>query len=213
MADSKISALPSATTPLAGTELLPIVQGGATAKVAVSAFQAPLVSGTNIKTLNGNSLLGSGDLAISGGSGSPGGSTTQVQFNDAGAFGGNAGLVFDKASGKLTVGGPAQAGGFQLSSSGIITDATASRTLTASDNGKVIYFTSASAVAVTTSSGLGAGFYCTLVQGGTGRITVSAGAGTSVVSYGSFTKTAGQYAALSAMCPVSDTFYLNGDLG
>ena len=30
-------------------------------------FQAPLVSGTNIKTVNGNSLLGSGDLTIQGG--------------------------------------------------------------------------------------------------------------------------------------------------
>jgi hypothetical protein len=32
--------------------------------------QATLVSGTNLKTINGNSLLGSGDLVISGGSGS-----------------------------------------------------------------------------------------------------------------------------------------------
>lgn len=105
MADTKISALPSATTPLAGTELLPVVQAGATKNVPASAFQAALVPGTNIKTINGNSLLGSGDLVISGGSGSPGGSTTQVQFNDAGAFGGDAGLAFDKATGKLTVGG------------------------------------------------------------------------------------------------------------
>lgn len=36
MADKKISALPAATTPLAGTEVLPIVQGGTTDKVAVS---------------------------------------------------------------------------------------------------------------------------------------------------------------------------------
>lgn len=34
MADSKISALSSATTPLAGTELVPIVQGGSTVSVA-----------------------------------------------------------------------------------------------------------------------------------------------------------------------------------
>lgn len=102
MADTKISALPSATTPLAGTELLPIVQGGATTKVAASAFQAPLVSGTSIKTINGNSLLGSGDLTVSA---PAAGSTTQVQFNDAGAFGGDTGLAFDKTTGKLTVGG------------------------------------------------------------------------------------------------------------
>ena len=35
MADKKISALTAATTPLAGTEVLPIVQGGATVKVSV----------------------------------------------------------------------------------------------------------------------------------------------------------------------------------
>lgn len=34
--------------------------------------QATLVSGTNIKTINGNSLVGSGDLTISGGSGTSG---------------------------------------------------------------------------------------------------------------------------------------------
>lgn len=33
-------------------------------------YQATLVSGTNIKTINGQSLLGSGDITISGGSGS-----------------------------------------------------------------------------------------------------------------------------------------------
>jgi len=38
MADLKISQLTSATTPLAGTELVPIVQSSTTKKVAVSAF-------------------------------------------------------------------------------------------------------------------------------------------------------------------------------
>lgn len=36
MADSKISALPASTLPLAGTEVLPIVQSGATVKVATN---------------------------------------------------------------------------------------------------------------------------------------------------------------------------------
>ncbi len=40
MADLKISALPAATTPLAGTEVLPIVQGSTTKKVAVSDLTA-----------------------------------------------------------------------------------------------------------------------------------------------------------------------------
>jgi hypothetical protein len=40
MADKKISALTASSTPLAGTEVLPIVQGGATVKVAVSDLTA-----------------------------------------------------------------------------------------------------------------------------------------------------------------------------
>lgn len=55
MADKKISALNSASLPLAGTEVLPIVQSGSTVKVAVSnlslikaytGIQAAAVSGT-----------------------------------------------------------------------------------------------------------------------------------------------------------------------
>jgi hypothetical protein len=46
MADKKISALPAATTPLAGTEVLPIVQGGTTDQVSV----ANLTAGRNIDT-------------------------------------------------------------------------------------------------------------------------------------------------------------------
>lgn len=104
------------------------------------------------------------------------------------------------------------AASYQLSSTAVITDATTARNLSSADNGRVIYFTTSSAVTVTAISGLGAGFGCTLIQGGLGQVTVSAGTGTSVVSYGSFTKTAGQYAAISVLCPVADTFYLNGDL-
>jgi hypothetical protein len=62
--------------------------------------QAALVSGTNIKTINTNSILGSGDLTISG---TPAGSTTQVQYNSSGAFAGSANLTFDGTN--LTAGG------------------------------------------------------------------------------------------------------------
>jgi len=40
MSNSKISALPSATTPLAGTEVLPVVQGGITEQVSVTNLTA-----------------------------------------------------------------------------------------------------------------------------------------------------------------------------
>ena len=45
MADTKISALSSATVPLAGTEVLPIVQSGATVKVSANGlFNNPTVT-------------------------------------------------------------------------------------------------------------------------------------------------------------------------
>jgi len=67
------------------------------------AVQATLVSGTNIKTVNGNSLLGSGDLIINGGTGSPGGSNTYVQYNASGGFGGNANFTYDVTANRLSL--------------------------------------------------------------------------------------------------------------
>ena len=40
MADVKISGLPASTTPLAGTEVLPVVQGGQTRQVSVANLTA-----------------------------------------------------------------------------------------------------------------------------------------------------------------------------
>ena len=56
---------------------------------------------------------------------------------------------------------------FLIDSSCIITDATTSRTLSSGDNGKVLYFTSSSAITVTTATGLGAGFSCLIIAGDT----------------------------------------------
>ena len=66
MANSKISALTSATTPLAGTETLPIVQGGATVKATVAnitgagAYAGSFTSLAYTTTLTG----GTGVIAI-----------------------------------------------------------------------------------------------------------------------------------------------------
>lgn len=69
MADSKISALPASTTPLAGTEVLPIVQGTATKQVSVANLTAgravsalSLTSTTTLgvtgtSTLSGNAII------------------------------------------------------------------------------------------------------------------------------------------------------------
>jgi hypothetical protein len=61
MADKKISALTAATTPLAGTEVLPIVQSSATVKVAVSDLTAGrAISATQITLTTGNVIVASG---------------------------------------------------------------------------------------------------------------------------------------------------------
>ena len=61
MADKKISALTASTTPLAGTEVLPIVQSGATVKVAVSDLTAGrAISATQITLTTGNVIVANG---------------------------------------------------------------------------------------------------------------------------------------------------------
>lgn len=68
MANVKISELSLASTPLTGAEELPVVQSGVTYKTRVTdviaSKQDVLVSGTNIKSINSTSLLGSGDVAV-----------------------------------------------------------------------------------------------------------------------------------------------------
>jgi hypothetical protein len=67
MADKKISALTAATTPLAGTEVLPIVQSGATVKVAVSDLTAGRAIAASAATITGATTAVSLTLANTGG--------------------------------------------------------------------------------------------------------------------------------------------------
>jgi hypothetical protein len=61
MADTKISALPASTTPLAGTEVLPIVQGGVTRQVSVANLTAGrAISATQLTLSTGNLIVASG---------------------------------------------------------------------------------------------------------------------------------------------------------
>lgn len=70
---------------------------------ALDAKQATLVSGTNIKTINGSSILGAGDLVV-GGSITVG--DTQVLFADgANNPAGDAGLTYNKTTDALTIAG------------------------------------------------------------------------------------------------------------
>jgi hypothetical protein len=107
---------------------------------------------------------------------------------------------------------PGSSSAFILSPDGIITVSGISRTLSATDNGKVIYCTSASATTITCAARHGAAFSCTIIQGGAGKVTVAAGAAT-LVSYSSLFSTMGQNAVISLFAPVANTFLAAGNLG
>jgi hypothetical protein len=71
MADKKISALTASTTPLAGTEVLPIVQGGSTVKVSVAnltagrAVDTAALTASGLATLSVGVVVGDGSFAQS----------------------------------------------------------------------------------------------------------------------------------------------------
>jgi hypothetical protein len=65
MADTKISALPASTTPLAGTEVLPIVQGGVTRQVSVANLTAGrAISAASVTASTGNFVVGTSGQGI-----------------------------------------------------------------------------------------------------------------------------------------------------
>lgn len=210
MADVKISGLPAASTPLAGTEVLPIVQSSATKKVSI----ADLTAG---RSVSGTSFVPTGATVPTNGmflgaANSVSFATNSIErwlinasgnLNPVGSFG--IGTSLAPVAGVVS-------DSYQLSSNAIITETGTTRTLSAGDNGKVIYCTSGSAVTITCAAGLGAGFSVTIIQGGAGKVTVAAG-GQTLVSYSSLFSTTGQYAVISAICPVANTFVLAGNLG
>jgi hypothetical protein len=79
MANTKISALTSATTPLAGTEVLPIVQSGATVKVAVSNLTAGRDMAATSLTTAAVQATNSGGLTLKNSAG-----TTQLSVGSGG---------------------------------------------------------------------------------------------------------------------------------
>ena len=113
MANSKISALTSATTPLAGTETLPIVQSGVTKKVAV----ADLTAGRSVATGN---LTTTGTMAFTVNTADASG-LTGTNSNNSAYFtlmvGGSSGFgVSNWANSTILESVPASTGGLVLGS-------------------------------------------------------------------------------------------------
>jgi hypothetical protein len=82
MADTKISALPASTTPLAGTEVLPIVQSGVTKQVSVANLTAGrAISATQLTLTTGNLIVASGQGIDFSATSHPAGMTSEL-LND-----------------------------------------------------------------------------------------------------------------------------------
>ena len=109
--------------------------------------QALLVSGTNIKTINSNSILGSGDLTISA---SAAGSNTQVQYNNSGAFGANSSFTYSTSTGDLSAPVHNSTNGLTVNSSNVSANYTIASGSNAFSVGPI---TTNSGVTVTVSSG------------------------------------------------------------
>ena len=125
-----------------------------------------------------NPLLGAGldQTGAGGGGGTPGGSTTQIQFNDAGTFGGDVDLTWNKTTNVMTV-----AGDVNLSDGGTYT--TTLQTITPTAN---------RTVSIPDSTGTLA-----LVAGSSGQLlwnNAGANAGASTLTYdGSILTTSGRF--------------------
>jgi hypothetical protein len=95
----------------------------------------------------------------------------------------------------------------------VIFDTTTSRTLSAAtDHGAVIVFTNASPITVTAPFALGTGFHCTLIQQGTGQVTLVASGGATLNSFGGLLKTAGPDARVSVVATAISNYNISGTL-
>ena len=91
----------------------------------------------------------------------------------------------------------------------ISTESTTARTLSDSDNGKVIVCSNSSAVTITLPTGLTSGFSCTVVQNGTGTVKVEGGAAISAIN--NINATVGQYGHLNIIPIGSDAYLIEGE--
>ncbi len=164
--------------------------------------QAALVSGTNIKTINSTSLLGSGNISVAPATGI-----------DATAIG--AGVVDNTEFGYLN--GVSASIQTQLDSKTNKTITanrqTASYTLVASDADKLVEMNVASANNLTVpSSTFSAGTQILLSQYGAGQTTVVAGASMTIRSNGGKLKLSGQYSGATLVFISGTEAYLFGDI-
>lgn len=104
--------------------------------------------------------------------------------------------------------GAVSSNSYALNSAALNTQTT-SYTLQASDNGKVVVMNSSTAVNLTVPAGLALGFNCSVIQIGTGQVTLVASSVTLNSSSG--LKIAAQHGAVSLLSYSSNVFNVSGN--
>lgn len=178
--------------------------GGLTsdAQTQINAKQDTLVSGTNIKTINSTSILGSGNISVAPASGI-----------DATAIG--SGSVDNTEFGYLNGVTSAIQTQIDTKTNKLITAnrQTASYTLVAGDADKLVEMNVASANNLTVpASTFSAGTQILLAQYGAGQTTIVAGSGMTIRSNGGKLKLSAQYSGATLVFISGTEAYLFGDI-
>ena len=135
-------------------------------------------------------------------------STTTLGDWDEG--GNSSTIVIDDSAQLITCNKPVTAPAYKLSSAGIQAK-TASYSLVAADNGKIITMNVATANTLTVPASLDVGFNCTVIQLGAGQTTITA-SGTTLNSYQSYLKISGQHGSASIVGYTSNVYNVAGNL-
>jgi archaellum component FlaG (FlaF/FlaG flagellin family) len=194
MADSKISALTGASTPLAGTEVLPIVQSGSTRKVVADDLTVKNIrsnSSTGILQVTGPAAASTRTMTV------PNANFTAARTDAAQTFTGVQTMTDPNLISTLN----AQTG--------------TTYTLASADVGKVVTLSNTSAITLTIDTNanvpVSTGASVTLVQYNTGQVTV-VGAGGVTLRSTPGAKLRAQYSAGSLIKIAADEWLLVGDL-
>ena len=182
MANKKITELTEETSP-AGADLLPLVDDVAGTPTTKK------VTVTNLMT-----LAPQGDLEAA---------NNLSDLNDAATARTNLGLGTAATSASTD---------FSSAFFSTVTESTTARTLSDSDNGKVIVCTNAAATNITIPNTLSSGFSCVLVQNGTSSVIAGAGTGVTLNAIGGKYATEGQYAAMRIVPVGTNSYVLSGSL-
>lgn len=119
-------------------------------------------------------------------------------------------IVIDDPNQLITCNRPVTAPAYKLSSDGIQAK-TASYTLVAGDNGKVITMSVATANTLTVPASLDVGFNCTVIQIGAGQTTITASS-TTLNSVSAFLKISAQHGSASIISYASNVYNVAGSL-